>query len=124
VSLDGGSVPLSAGATASAVGIETLGGVLTPLITIGTPVPGRRTEIFTTAQDGQLSVRVNVFHGSGRSTVDAHLPGHYDLMLNESSARGVPQIQVTFAVGADGVFHIEARDGRGREVWIAPASAI
>jgi molecular chaperone DnaK (HSP70) len=122
VSLEGGHVPLTGGSTASAVGIETRGGVLTPLIRAGTKVPNQRTEIFTTADDGQLSIKVSVFHGSGTHTVDAHLLGRYELMLNENSLRGVPQIHVTFEVDAGGVFRIAARDSDGREVWIAPAS--
>jgi molecular chaperone DnaK len=115
-------VPLSGDRTASAVGIETMGGVFVALLDIGTPVPGRRTEIFTTAGNEQLSIKVSVFHGTGDRTAEAHLLGRYDLMLNESSTRGVPQIHVTFEVGADGVFRIDARDGDGREVWIAPSS--
>lgn len=120
MSAEGGYVPLTEGLTASAVGIETRGGVLTPLIFANTKVPHQRTEIFTTAEDGQLSLKVSVFHGSGTHTADARLLGRYELTLNENSPRGVPQIHVTFEVDAGGVFRIAARDSDGREVWIAP----
>jgi molecular chaperone DnaK len=106
------------------VGIETRGGVFTPLIDIGAAVPCRRTEIFTTAEDGQLAIKVSVFHGAGTFVADAHLLGRYELMLNASQPRGVPQIHVSFEVSADGIFRIDARDGDDREVWIAPASSI
>lgn len=118
--IEGGLVPLGGGKTAAAVGIETRGGTFTALIGIGTAVPCHRTETFTTADSGQLSLKVKVYAGTGATVADALPLGAYELMLNESSGPGVPQLSVTFEVGADGRFRISALDGGGRAVWIVP----
>jgi molecular chaperone DnaK (HSP70) len=121
VSLDGGYVPLQGGKLACSVGIETRGGVFTPLIHGGRAVPCELSETFTTADDGQLSIKITVLHSPTGRMADAQPLGRFELMLNESSPRGVPQIRVTFSVGTGGRFTLSAIDGGGREIWIAPA---
>jgi len=106
------SVPLRGGATEIAIGIETRGGVLTVLIEAGTAVPCELTTIFTTADDGQATIKIKALRGDGGEL------GRYELVLNENAPRGVPEIRVTFAVGSDGGFRISARDGDDREVHV------
>ncbi|NUT33373.1 MAG: Hsp70 family protein [Hamadaea sp.] len=118
MSVHGGYVPLRGGTIATAVGIETRGGVLTPLVPAGTAVPAARTEVFTTADDGQPTIKISVFAGSGSRVADATSLGRFELILPGYAQRGIPQIAVTFAVDASGGFQLTAVDGDGRELAI------
>lgn len=113
-------MPLRGGHTASAVGIETRGGHLTALISAGTAVPAARTEVFTTADDGQATIRISVFHGSGSRVADATSLGRFELILPGYAQRGVPQIAVTFAVDPSGAFQLSAADAAGTDLTIYP----
>jgi molecular chaperone DnaK len=123
VTVEGGYVPVKRGLfrrkLASSVGIETRGGVLTPLISRGARVPCDVTEGFTTADDNQPSIKVSVFHGVTGRVADAQQLGRFELLLGEALPSGVPNIRVTFAVGADGRFRISAHDVDRGEVRIA-----
>jgi molecular chaperone DnaK len=81
-------------------------------------VPCQLTEVFTTTEDDQRSIKISVFQGDGPNITGARSLGAYEVMLNESAPRGVPQIGVTFAVGTDGVFRLRARDAAGRDLRI------
>ncbi|GIF97606.1 hypothetical protein Cci01nite_27000 [Catellatospora citrea] len=113
----GFAVPVRGGALASAVGIEVGGGVFLPLIERGTAVPCARTELFTTADDGQRVVKVRVHHGDGPTVAGNRALGVYDLLLDPAPA-GVPQLRVTFQVDETGVFRLTAVDAAGREVSV------
>lgn len=116
------AVALRNGATALAIGIETKGGTFTPLINSGTAVPCQRTEVFTTADDDQRSVKIRVFQGEGAYVSDAGLLGAYEVMVPEGAPRGVMQVEVTFAVGMDGIFRLSARDAfGGRDLRVTTA---
>ncbi len=106
-------VPIHGQHMALAVGIETRGGVFTPLIPRGTAVPCAVTEVFTTGSDNQESIKLKVFQGDGGVVADGRRLGSYEILL-EPAPRGVPQIGITFRVDADGSFELLATDGRGR----------
>lgn len=92
------------------LGIETLGGVATPLIARNTPVPVKRSEIFTTAADMQTSVTVHVFQGERPMAPDNTSLGQFNLDGLPPAPRGVPKIEVTFDIDADGILNVTARD--------------
>jgi molecular chaperone DnaK len=97
------------------VGIETRGGVFTPIIERGAPLPVRRSEIFTTAEDDQSSIKIAVFQGEGRLVASAAEMGRYELTGIAPAPRGFPQFEITFSVDAGGVFSVSAKDaGTGR----------
>jgi molecular chaperone DnaK len=97
------------------IGIETRGGVLTPIIERGAPLPARRVEVFTTADDGQRSIKVAVFQGNDGRVASATELGRYEVTGIDPAPRGLPQIEITFAVDAGGLFSVSARDaGTGR----------
>ena len=108
------AVALRGGVTTRVIGIETDGGTFTPLISIGTAVPCQLTEIFTTADDDQRTIKIQVFEVDGADVARAQLLGAYEVALPQGAPRGVPQVEVTFAVGMDGVFRLSARDGFSR----------
>jgi len=92
------------------LGIETLGGVATPLIGRNTPVPVKRSEIFTTAADMQTSVTVHVFQGERPMAPDNTSLGQFNLDGLPPAPRGVPKIDVTFDIDADGILNVTAKD--------------
>jgi molecular chaperone DnaK len=92
------------------LGIETLGGVATPLIARNTPVPVKRSEIFTTAADMQTSVTVHVFQGERPMAPDNTSLGQFNLDGLPPAARGVPKIEVTFDIDVDGILNVTAKD--------------
>ena len=98
------------------LGIETLGGVTTALITRNTTVPTAKTEVFTTAADGQTSVEVHVLQGERTQATDNKTIGRFMLDGILPAPRGTPQIEVTFDIDADGILNVSARDkGTGKE---------
>jgi len=102
--------------TPLSLGIETLGGVMTTLIARNTTIPTRKSEVFTTAADGQTSVEIHVMQGERPMARDNRTLGRFHLVGIPPAQRGVPQIEVTFDIDANGILHVSARDqGTGKE---------
>jgi len=102
--------------TPLSLGIETLGGVMTALIARNTTIPTRKSEVFTTAADGQTSVEIHVMQGERPMARDNRTLGRFHLVGIPPAQRGVPQIEVTFDIDANGILHVSARDqGTGKE---------
>jgi len=98
------------------LGIETLGGVMTPMIPRNTTIPTRKSEIFSTAADNQTSVEVHVLQGERPMAADNKTLGKFHLIGIPPAPRGVPQIEVTFDIDANGIVNVSAKDlGTGRE---------
>jgi molecular chaperone DnaK len=92
------------------LGIETLGGVFTPLIERNTTIPTKRSQVFSTADDNQNAVTIRVFQGERPMAQDNKLLGQFDLVGIPPAPRGVPQIEVTFDIDANGIVNVSARD--------------
>jgi len=102
--------------TPLSLGIETKGGIMTKLIERNTAIPTKRSETFTTAEDSQPSVTIAVFQGQRQFTRDNKSLGNFDLAGIAPAPRGVPQIEVTFDIDANGIVHVSAKDkGTGKE---------
>ena len=102
--------------TPLSLGIETKGGVLTKLIDRNTAIPTKASEIFSTAEDGQPSVLIQVYQGEREFARDNKLLGTFELSGIAPAPRGVPQIEVTFDIDANGIVHVSAKDrGTGKE---------
>src|SRR5207249_3367036 len=92
------------------LGIETLGGVFTRLIERNTTIPTKKSQIFSTAADGQTAVTINVLQGEREMAADNKSLGHFDLVGIPPAPRGVPQIEATFDIDANGIVHVSAKD--------------
>ena len=102
--------------TPLSLGIETLGGVFTKLIERNTTIPTKKSEIFSTASDNQPAVSIHVLQGEREMARDNRTLGRFDLVGIPPAPRGVPQIEVTFDIDANGIVHVSARDlGTGKE---------
>jgi molecular chaperone DnaK len=102
--------------TPLSLGIETLGGVFTKLIERNTTVPTRKSQIFSTADDNQAAVTVRVLQGERPMAADNTELGRFDLIGIPPAPRGMPQIEVTFDIDANGIVHVSAKDlGTGKE---------
>jgi len=102
--------------TPLSLGIETKGGIMTKLIERNTTIPTRRSEIFTTADDNQPSVQVQVYQGEREMAAYNKLLGKFELTGIAPAPRGVPQIEVSFDIDANGIVHVSAKDlGTGKE---------
>jgi molecular chaperone DnaK len=105
--------------TPLSLGIETLGGVFTRLIDRNTTIPTKKSQVFSTAEDGQQAVTIRVFQGEREMAQDNKMLGQFDLMGIPPAPRGVPQIEVTFDIDANGIVNVSARDkGTGKEQQI------
>ena len=113
--------------TPLSLGIETLGGVMTTLITRNTTIPSRKSEVFSTASDHQTSVDVHVLQGERQLARDNRTLGRFQLVGLPPAPRGVPQIEVSFDIDANGIVHVAAKDvatGKEQKIVISGASGL
>ena len=102
--------------TPLSLGIETLGGVFTRLIERNTTIPTKKSQVFSTAEDSQSAVTIRVFQGEREMAADNKVLGQFDLVGIPPAPRGVPQIEVTFDIDANGIVNVSAKDkGTGKE---------
>ena len=109
------------------LGIETLGGVMAKMIPRNSTIPIKKSETFSTAADNQTTVSIRVFQGEREMVGDNKLLGQFDLSGIPPSPRGVPQIEVTFDIDANGIVHVNARDkstGREQKVTIQSSGGL
>ncbi|CAH1099875.1 unnamed protein product [Psylliodes chrysocephalus] len=110
--------------TPLSLGIETLGGVFTRLINRNTTIPTKKSQVFSTAADGQTQVEIKVHQGEREMAGDNKLLGQFSLVGIPPAPRGVPQVEVTFDIDANGIVHVSARDkGTGKEQQIVIQSS-
>jgi molecular chaperone DnaK len=113
--------------TPLSLGIETLGGVMTKLIERNTTIPTRKSETFSTAEDGQTSVHVKVYQGEREIAAANKLLGDFQLSGIPPAPRGIPQIEVTFDIDANGIVSVSARDkatGREQKITISGTGSL
>ncbi|AKH41581.1 molecular chaperone DnaK [Altererythrobacter atlanticus] len=105
--------------TPLSLGIETLGGVFTRMIDRNTTIPTKKTQVYSTAEDNQQAVTIRVFQGEREMAADNKMLGQFDLVGIPAAPRGVPQIEVTFDIDANGIVNVSAKDkGTGKEQQI------
>ena len=105
--------------TPLSLGIETLGGIMTKMIDRNTTIPTKKSQVYSTAEDNQQAVTIRVFQGEREMAQDNKLLGQFDLVGIPSARRGVPQIEVTFDIDANGIVNVSAKDkGTGKEQQI------
>ncbi len=105
--------------TPLSLGIETLGGVFTRLIDRNTTIPTKKSQVFSTAEDGQTAVTIRVFQGEREMAADNKILGQFDLVGIPAAPRGMPQIEVTFDIDANGIVNVQAKDkATGKEQQI------
>ena len=113
--------------TPLSLGIETLGGVMTRLIERNTTIPCKKSQIFSTAADDQPAVSIKVLQGEREMAADNRVLGQFDLVGIPPAPRGVPQIEVTFDIDANGIVHVSAKDkgtGKEQKIKIAVSSGL
>jgi len=113
--------------TPLSLGIETLGGVTTVLIPRNTTIPTKKSEIFSTAEDSQTTVEIHVLQGERQMALDNRTIGKFQLTGIPPAPRGVPQIEVTFDIDANGILHVSARDkatGKEQKIRIEASSGL
>jgi molecular chaperone DnaK len=111
--------------TPLSLGLETLGGVMTTLIPRNTTIPSRKTEVFSTAEDGQTAVDIQVLQGERPLAVDNNVLGVFRLDGIPSAPRGIPQVEVTFDIDANGILHVTAKDkatGKSQAITITAST--
>ena len=105
--------------TPLSLGIETLGGIMTKMIDRNTTIPTKKTQVYSTAEDNQQAVTIRVFQGEREMASDNKLLGQFDLVGIPPAPRGVPQVEVTFDIDANGIVNVSAKDkGTGKEQQI------
>jgi len=110
--------------TPLSLGIETMGGVMTKLIARNTTIPTKKSQVFSTAADGQTAVSIHVLQGEREMAAQNRTLGNFDLVGIPPAPRGVPQIEVTFDIDANGIVHVSAKDlGTGKEQHIQITSS-
>merc|ERR1719354_129620 len=110
--------------TPLSLGIETLGGVFTKLINRNTTIPTKKSQVFSTAADGQTQVEIKVHQGEREMAADNKMLGQFQLVGIPPAPRGVPQVEVTFDIDANGIVNVHARDkGTGKEQQIVIQSS-
>jgi molecular chaperone DnaK len=113
--------------TPLSLGVETLGGVMTKMIDRNTTIPTRKTETYTTAADGQTSVEIHVLQGEREMAGDNKTLGKFSLANIPSAPRGVPQVEVTFDIDANGIVNVSAKDrgtGQEQKITISGSTAL
>lgn len=113
--------------TPLSLGIETLGGVFTKIIERNTTIPTKKTQVFSTAEDNQNAVTIRVFQGERPMAADNKLLGQFDLVGIPPSPRGIPQIEVSFDIDANGILHVSAKDkatGKEQSIRITSSSGL
>ncbi len=113
--------------TPLSLGVETLGGVMTRLIERNTTIPTKKSEVFSTAADGQTSVEIHVLQGEREMARDSRTLGKFHLVGIPPAARGVPQVEVTFDIDANGILNVSAKDratGKAQAITITASSGL
>ncbi len=113
--------------TPLSLGIETLGGVMTPLIERNTTIPTKKAEVFSTAEDNQTTVEIHVLQGERKMAVDNKTIGKFQLTGIPPAPRGMPQVEVTFDIDANGILHVSAKDrttGKEQKIRIEASSGL
>jgi molecular chaperone DnaK len=113
--------------TPLSLGIETLGGVTTVLISRNTTIPTKKAEVFSTAEDNQTTVEIHVLQGEREMAVDNRTIGRFQLTGIPPAPRGIPQIEVTFDIDANGILHVSAKDkatGKEQKIRIEASSGL
>ena len=113
--------------TPLSLGVETLGGVMTKLIERNTTIPAKKTEVFSTAADNQPSVEIHVLQGEREMAKDSRTLGNFHLNGIPPAPRGVPQIEVTFDIDANGILNVSAKDkatGKSQNITITASSGL
>ena len=113
--------------TPLSLGIETLGGVTTVLIPRNTTIPTKKSEVFSTAEDNQTTVEIHVLQGERQMAVDNRTIGKFQLTGIPPAPRGMPQVEVTFDIDANGILHVSAKDkatGKEQKIRIEASSGL